>query len=225
MVSRRLALALPLATLMPSGARADAAADVLAGAERLLRRFRDNRDWALVWRQLGGAAGVLIAPRISAGGVIVVEANGAGVVLARHGEVWSDPVGVRLSETSVGLQGGMREFGLALAILSRPALDRLIEGGASYGGSGGFSLGSLGIGSQAGGSVAGLESVAVTVSESGMFAGSGLAQMKLSPAAEMNASLNGGELAPAQVLRREGQHITSRSLRSLLAEATRASAG
>lgn len=223
MVTRRLALSLPLAALLPCGASADTAANVIAGAERLLRRFRDNRDWVLVWQQLGGAAGVLIAPRITAEGVLVVEENGAGVVLARHGEVWSDPVGVRLSETSVGLQGGIQEFALALAILSRPALDRLIEGGASYGGSGGFALGTLGIGSQAGASVAGLESVAVTVSESGVFVGSGVAQMKLSPAAEMNASLNGGELPPEQVLRREGRHSTARSLRSLLAEATRAS--
>lgn len=225
LVSRRLALSLPFAALMPAGARADTAANVLAGAERLLRRFRDNSDWALVWRQLGGAAGVLIAPRITAQGLIVVEENGAGLVLARHGRQWSDPVGVRLSETSVGLQGGIQEFGLVLAVLSRAALDRLIEGGASYGGSGGFALGTLGIGSQAGASVAGLESVAVTVSESGVFAGSGVAEMKLSPAAAMNASLNGGALPPEQVLRREGRHATSRSLRDLLAEATRASAG
>lgn len=223
MLTRRLALALPLVPLLPMGARADTAAAILAGAERLLLRFRDNAEWALVWKQLGSSAGVLIAPRIAAQGLLVVEEHGAGLVLARHGGAWSDPVGVRLSETSVGLQGGVQEFGLLLAILSRPALDRLIDGGATYASSGGFSLGDLGIGSQGSVGAAGVETVAVTVSESGIFAGSGFAQMKLQPAPDLNGALNGGSGSAAEVLRREGRHGGSRAVRALLAEATRAS--
>jgi lipid-binding SYLF domain-containing protein len=216
---------MPLAALAPAGARADVTSSVLAGAERLLLRFRDGDEWTVVWRQLGNAAGALIAPRISAEGLLVVEESGSGIVLARHGSVWSDPVGVRVGETSVGLQGGIQEFGLVLAILTPAALGRLIDGGTSYGGSGGFSLGDLGIGSQASVGAAGVETMAVTVSESGMFAGSGVAQMTLTPAPGMNVGLNGGMAAPAEVLRREGRHAASRRVRELLAEATRAGGG
>jgi lipid-binding SYLF domain-containing protein len=221
MLTRRISLSMPLVALLPAGARADAASTVLAGAEQLLLRFRDGAEWAIVWRQLGNAAGVLIAPRITAEGLLVVEESGAGIVLARHGRAWSDPIGVRVGETSVGLQGGIQEFGLVLAILTSAALDRLIAGGTTYGGSGGFSLGDLGIGSQASVGAAGVETMAVTVSESGVFAGSGVAQMTLTPAPAMNPVLNGAA-APAEVLRREGRHAASRRVRAILAEATRA---
>jgi len=151
-----------------------------------------------------------------------MQENGAGVVLARHGGAWSDPVGVSLSETSIGLQGGVREFGLVLALLIQDALRQMVEGGVSYGCSGGFALGSLGLGSQASIGTSGVNTIAVTVSESGLFAGSGIGDVKLSPVREMNAYLNGGELPPEQVLRREGRHGNSRELRELLAEASRA---
>lgn len=222
MATRRIVLALPLAALLPLPARAQWAGNTVAGAEALLRRFRDNSAWSLVWQQIGKADGVLIAPRIAAEGLLVMQENGAGLVLARHGGAWSDPVGVMLSETSVGLQGGVREFGLVLAVLNQETLRQMVEGGVSYGGSGGFALGSLGLGSQASIGTSGVNTIAVTVSESGLFAGSGIGDMKLSPSREMNAYLNGGEQGPEQVLRREGRHASSRVLRELLAEASRA---
>jgi lipid-binding SYLF domain-containing protein len=222
MHNRRFVLALPLAALLPTAARAQWAGDTVAAAEALLRRFRGNNAWAPVWQQIGRAEGVLIAPRIAAEGFLVMQENGSGLVLARHGGAWSDPVGVSLSETSVGLQGGVREFGLVLAVLNRDALRQMVEGGVSYGGSGGFSLGSLGLGSEASIGTSGVDTIAVTVSESGLFAGSGIGDLKLSPVREMNVYLNGGELSPEALLRREGWHANSRGLRELLAEASRA---
>ena len=111
MPTRRVVLSLPLAALLPTAAQAQWAGNTVAAAEALLCRFRDNSAWAPVWQQIGRADGVLIAPRIAAEGLLVMQENGAGLVLARHGGAWSDPVGVSLSETSVGLQGGCASSG------------------------------------------------------------------------------------------------------------------
>ncbi len=222
---RRLIIGATLICLMSGPVRAQDAASLIRGSEALLRRFRDDPAWAQVWRVLGGAEGVLVAPRISAAGLFVVAESGQGLVLARHGMRWSDPVGVKLSETSVGLEGGVREFGLLLAVLSRATLDRLIAGGVSYGGDGGFALGSLGLGSAAGLGSGGIDTLAVTVSESGAFAGSGVGGMTLAPLRGINDMLHGADVAPETVLRRDGRHGSTETLRGLLAEATRAHFG
>jgi len=220
MLSRRLIATLPLLAVA-GGARAQDASRVVAGAEALLRRFRDNGAWSLFWQTLGRAEGALIAPRVDAEGLFMVQESGVGLVLARHGAAWSDPVGIVLSETSVGLQGGVRTFGLAVAVLNRSALDTMIRGGVSYGGSGGLALGDLGLGTQGTVGTTGVQSVAVTVSEGGAFAGSGIGGMRVSPSQAMNAALN-GDAPPEQVLAREGRHTAGRGVRELLGEATRA---
>lgn len=222
---RRVILGFPIMALAPAAARAQGVEGLIGASEVLLRRFRDDGAWSQVWRVLGGAEGVLVAPRISAAGLFVVDENGQGLVLARHGMRWSDPVGVQLSETSVGLEGGVREFGLLLAVLSRPTLQRLIAGGVSYGGDGGFALGSLGLGTSAGLGTSGIDTLAVTVSESGAFAGSGVGGMKLAPLRSMNEMLHGADVPPETVLGRDGRHGSTERLRALLAEATRAHSG
>jgi len=68
MFARRIVLALPLAAFLPEELHAQSAGSIVGVVEALLRRFRDNPDWSLVWQQIGRAEGVLIAPRIAARG-------------------------------------------------------------------------------------------------------------------------------------------------------------
>ncbi|WP_291298573.1 YSC84-related protein [Elioraea sp.] len=227
MLSRRLMLIVPFSALLPASASADDARSVIAGAEALATRFRGNPQWGGIWNLIGACQAVLLAPRIRGGGLIVAGQSGDGLVLARHGAVWSDPVGVAMSELSVGFQAGAREVGIAVCILSKPALARLVQGGISGGGSGGFSLGSLGVGAQAGGSSGqGIETLAVSVSEGGLYAGSGLGGMKVSASAALNAALHGATQRPEAALDVPGGRVAgAASLREVLAGATRASFG
>lgn len=226
MLHRRVILALPLAALLPASASADAAS-VLTGAAGLLRRFKGNEAWEGVWNLLGASQAVLLAPRIAGGGLLVAGQRGDGVVLARHGSAWSDPVGLTLTSLSVGFQAGVAEVGLALAILSRRALMRLVRGGISGGGSGGFSLGDLGVSGQASGSGEGIETLAISVSAGGIFAGGGFGGMTLSPSEQINKALYGSTTGRLEeVLNRPGGRVAAaRENRELLAEATRRSFG
>jgi lipid-binding SYLF domain-containing protein len=226
MHARRTILALPLAALLPAAASAATAAETVSGSQRLLTRFKGNVQWEGIWNLIGASQAVLVAPSISGGGLIVAGQTGDGLLFSRHGATWSDPVGVTLNQVSVGFQAGVQQYGLALSILSRAALARLVRGGISGGGSGGFSLGDLGVGGQASGSGGGIETLAVTVSESGLFAGSGLGGMKLSPSAALNQSFHGGAARPEATLERAGGQVAAASpVRALLAEATRTSFG
>lgn len=225
MLHRRLVLALPLALLLPVSARADAAT-VLSGSSKLLERFKSLDSWEGVWNLLGASQAVLLAPRITGGGLLVAGQRGDGIVMARHGSAWSDPVGVTLTSLSVGFQAGVSEVGLALAILSRRALTRLIQGGISGGGSGGFSLGDLGVSGQASGSGEGIETLAISVSSAGIFAGGGFGGMTLSRSEDLNRSLHGASTRPDEALGLAGGRVAAAApVRELLAEATRRSFG
>lgn len=226
MYARRLLLAVPLAALLPRAANAATPAETLAGSQRLLTRFKSNAQWDGIWNLIGASQAVVVAPAIAGGGLIVAGQTGDGLLLARHGAMWSDPVGVTLNQVSVGIQAGVQQFGLALCVLSKAALTRLVQGGITGGGSGGFSLGELGVGGQASGSGGGIETLAVTVSESGLFAGSGLGGMKLSPSATLNQSFHGNATRPDAALERSGGQVAAAAaVRALLAEATRTSFG
>jgi lipid-binding SYLF domain-containing protein len=57
-------------------------------------------------KQRRGARGIFIAPSSTSIGFILGSQQGVGVLLARHGQVWSDPVFIRLSNYDVGFLAG-----------------------------------------------------------------------------------------------------------------------
>lgn len=92
-------------TSTPSSANAAVAASLNA-ADAELARFFDDPHWEGFRNLTAGARGVFLAPRATSAGFIVGAEFANGVILARHGSSWSDPVFVRLSNYDVGLLAG-----------------------------------------------------------------------------------------------------------------------
>jgi lipid-binding SYLF domain-containing protein len=63
------------------------------------------------------------------------------MLLARHGDKWSDFVAMRLNNFSIGMQAGFKSSSMVMFILTKKALDELIAGVDQYGGGGGAAWG------------------------------------------------------------------------------------
>lgn len=140
---------------------------------------------------LGGAHGVFIAPHVTSGAAIIGVETGTGFLLRRHGRVWSDPVFYKLSQESVGYQIGAKEEQVLVLIMTDQAMDNFEHGQMEIGGTGGFAIGTYGMGaSGAGGIKGGLELILVSTDE-GAFLGSGFATTKPKLANDLNAQVYG----------------------------------
>ena len=181
-----------------------------------LNQFFKHAQWDGVKNMLGGTKAIILAPNVTSGAFIVGMEGGTGLLLVRHGEAWSDPAFVKLSTKSAGFQFGVKESEMMMLVLTRKAVENIVDGVSRIGGTGGFALGSMGVGTTgAGGISGGMEILSVALSE-GVSLGSGIADLDISPVPELNtkaygASFNmkavlakpGGQLKSAQPLREE----------------------
>ena len=140
-------------------------------------------------------------------------------MLVRHGDAWSDPVFVKLSTTSAGFQFGVKESELMMLVLTRAAVDNIVNGVSRVGGTGGFAIGSMGVGTTgAGGIAGGMEILSVALSE-GAAVGSGIADLEISPSKELNAKAYGSGFDMNAVLAKPGGELKSAvALREALAK-------
>jgi lipid-binding SYLF domain-containing protein len=178
----------------------ESAEGLIKGANDELQGFFEQPEWEGVRNLMGGTQAVLIAPEFHSGSLILGYEEGAAVLLVRHGAVWSDPVFVELSQTSVGVQVGVKESQLLMFVLTRQATDDIVKGVSRVGGSGGFALGSLGVGGAGGGGISGgLQMLTVSTSE-GLSLGTGIANIEVAPLNDLNASIYGDAFDMADVL-------------------------
>jgi lipid-binding SYLF domain-containing protein len=159
---------------------------------------------------LGGVRGVFMAPAITGGAALVGYESGTGFVMRRHGKDWSDPVFFTLSGMSAGWQVGGKEERMVVLLMTDTAVDNFIKGQMEIGGTGGFALGTWGMGAAgAGGIKGGLEELILTTNQ-GAFVGGGWAGIQPRPAKQINdelyrpgadlkqvLSVPGGRYAPA----------------------------
>lgn len=73
---------------------------------------------------LADAAGVFIVPRYTRAALGIGARGGEGVLLARNGNGWSDPLFYNLAGVSIGAQAGVEGGEMALVLRSQRALDR-----------------------------------------------------------------------------------------------------
>ncbi len=170
---------------------------------------------------LGGAKAVILAPDVKSGAFIVGVESGTGVLLVRHGKTWSDPVFVRLTEESAGFQAGIKESKVLMLILTRKAVKDVVDGVSRVGGTGGFALGSLGVGATGAGGISGGVQILTVATSEGLAAGSGIANMDVSPVDNLNTKAYGSGFNINDVLSKPGGQLqTAGSLRDALAKAT-----
>lgn len=94
-----------------------------AGTVRQMRASPDVRRAGVLRRALA----VMVFPNVIRAGFLVGGEGGQGVLLARTGRGWSDPAFYALGSLSVGAQVGMQDASIVLFIMTRRALDSLLN--------------------------------------------------------------------------------------------------
>lgn len=201
---------------------ADTQGALVEGALEELQGYFKDTQWDGVRNILGGAKAVIIAPDVTSGSFIVGVENGTGVLLARHGEVWSDPVFVKLWEESAGLQAGIKQSKVLMLILTRNAIKQVADGVSRVGATGGFALGPLGVSATGAGGIAGGVQILTVATSEGVALGTGLANMNINPVEELNTAAYGSDFKAAEILAKPGGQLDiAISLRDLLAKTTK----
>src|SRR3954447_5527610 len=140
---------------------------------------------------IGGARGIFISPSVTGGAAFVGYETGAGFLMRRHGSDWSDPVFFSLSGTSAGLQAGAKQQKVMVLLMTDAAVDSFVKGEIDLGGTGGFAIGSWGVGVSGTGQInGGLEQLTVTINE-GAYLGGGWTGIQAKPAKEINGAAYG----------------------------------
>ncbi|HET7882190.1 MAG TPA: lipid-binding SYLF domain-containing protein [Acetobacteraceae bacterium] len=206
---------------VPNGAVA-----LTQSAAKTADAFFSKAQWQAIRNLTGGARGILIAPNSTSIGFIVGTQQGVGVLLTRHGEVWSDPVFVRLSNYDIGFLAGIAKSELMMLILTDSAVSQFIDGASKLSAGGGLAVGDWGAGGMGAGGISGGAQVMTVETSSGLFAGSGLGSMRLSLDRDLNAAAYGGAFDVKRTLAGSGGGFTAAvGLRRILAAAVRQSWG
>ncbi len=223
-VSIALIGCLILAVTMPAATRAEenlqTVIEMMKKNAAHMKSFFSHRQAEAIRNIIGAARAVYFAPEVTEGGFLVGLAKGKGMVLRRHGQEWSDPVFLSLSEYSIGTQIGVKESALIMLMMTDEAVDDLVKGLQKMAGTGGFALGGWGVGASGGGGLhGGLEVLTVTTSK-GAFLGGGLADMKMSEMKKLNQAAYGTGYNMNTILSKPGGKFKqANELRSHLKEA------
>ncbi len=193
------------------GASANTASATQAGAARMVELGAEHGESFLAHSQtkairnmLGGVRGVFLAPDLRDEAAILGIERGTGFLLRRHGKEWSDPVFVLFSETSLGYQAGVKESHMLILLMTDEAVNNFVQGKTELGGTGGFAIGTYGLGvSGTGGLKGGLEMIMLSTNE-GAFAGGGWAEAKSSLATQLNDGIYGANADVSQILATPG---------------------
>ena len=205
-----MALAIAVALAACSNSKKETAAEVTAdqsssakivqvGAEKM-QHFLSFAQADAIKNMLGGARAVFIAPYIQGEAALIGMENGTGYLMCRHGQDWSDPVFYKITQYSVGYQGGAKEEHMVMLFMTDKAVSDFTKGKMDLAGSGGFALGTIGAGaSGAGGIQGGLELLIVSTDE-GAYLGSGMGTMTPQPATAINDAIYGPNVNPTAIL-------------------------
>jgi lipid-binding SYLF domain-containing protein len=189
-----------------------------------LKSFLSHPQAEAMRNLVGGVRGLLIVPSSHKGGFVVGYEQGNGLLFARHGDQWSDPVAMQLSNMSVGFQAGFKSSSMLAFIMTRKALDELIAGVGHVGGGGGFAIGQWGLSSTGAGGLADGLGVLIVSTAKGAFLGGGLTDVDISLANDINASLYGADADIKKILAStKGEIRELEEIRRILTDAVHAS--
>lgn len=138
-MKRSIFFALALLALMASTFAASTPAFAEAQHEKhirmateLLQKMGDQNDSEAFADSIASSKGIAIFPALIQAGIGIGGMGGEGVVLVRDGKTsWKGPSFVSLVGGSIGLQFGVQETGLVLAIINQDGL-LVFTGGQSF---------------------------------------------------------------------------------------------
>jgi len=211
------------ATVAPSGAATQTAAArmVELGAAHA-ESFLAHSQAEAIRNMLGGVRGVFLAPDMTAEAAILGIEHGTGFLLRRQGKQWSDPVFLQFSETSIGYQAGVKESHLLVLLMTETAVDNFVKGKMEFGGTGGFAIGTYGLGVSGTGEIKGGLEMIMLATNKGAFGGGGWAEAKPALATKFNDEIYGKGANTSQILSapggRYGPAVKVRQLLSQMVE-------
>jgi len=151
---RRPAAALLFAAALaawPLGpAAANDAQKLIDDAASMVRAMLVDPEWRDFHAAYRRAKAVVLVPDFLKAGFILGGAGGQGVMIARSGPDggWSAPAFCLLGEASFGLQIGVQKSEMILLVMTDGALEKIVSGGAKFGGNAGLAVGLIGAGAQ-----------------------------------------------------------------------------
>jgi len=160
-------------------------------AAQILTSLRSAPDKGIpetLWDQ---AQCVIVIPSMKKAAFIVGGEYGSGVMSCKNGNSWSAPVFMQLAKGSWGLQIGAEEVDLALLVMNRSGLNKLLEDKVSLGADASVAAGPVGrTGNAATDAQLGAEMLAYSHTN-GVFAGIDLSGGVLHPDKEADARAYG----------------------------------
>jgi lipid-binding SYLF domain-containing protein len=219
--------AAPASPIPQSGAATGMTPAVLTrSAANTAETFFSKPQWQAIRNLTGGARGIFIAPNSTSMGFILGAQRGVGVLLARHGQVWSDPVFIRLSDYDIGFLAGAEKSEVMMLVLTDSAIRQFIDGVSKLSAGGSFAVGDWGVGGIGAGGISGGAQVMTVETSSGLFAGSGLGSMKMGLDRDLNRAAYGSAFDVEKTLAGTGGRFPAAAgLRKALSTAVQQSWG
>jgi SH3 domain-containing YSC84-like protein 1 len=138
--------------LNTTGAAADEndAKETVAKAESALKSFMDDENFAQMRKLAKSAKGILIAPNVIKGALVIGASGGTGVFLVRGGNgKWSYPAFYSIGSMSFGFQAGGQASEIILLAMTDRGVKTLLQNSVKLGADAGLAAGPYGVGAQA----------------------------------------------------------------------------
>ena len=171
----------------------------LSQAGTILNELRHAPDKGIPQELWSKAQCVIVIPSMKKAAFVVGGEYGSGVMSCRQANDWSSPVFMQLAKGSWGLQIGAEETDLALLIMNRRGLDKLLEDKVSLGADASVAAGPIGR-SGAAATDAQMSAEMLSYSRSqGVFAGIDLSGGVLHPDTDADARAYGRSITARDV--------------------------
>ncbi len=166
----------------------------------VLDEARHDAEFGNSDRLFQTARGVMVVPQLVKGGFWIGGEGGNGILMARHGNRWSNPAFYTLASASFGLQIGLEVAEVVLFVMSDRALNSWMQDEVKLGGQAGLTVLVVGSNASAAATTHANVDVIAWAKAKGAYAGITLEGSIIKPRNEWNAAYYGRPVTPFQVL-------------------------
>lgn len=201
---RSILVLVPAVAAVASGRAlaANAQQQMVDDAADTIARFAGESAHPDFAKQMQGAVGVLIVPKLIKAGFIIGGEGGGGVLLARDSTAagWSSPAFYSLASASIGLQAGAQSSETVFVIRSRTALERLMADKIKLGADAGLAVVTVGAGVEGSTTTAAGADILAFSHSKGLYGGLSFEGSVVNPDEEANRSYYGKPVTARQIL-------------------------
>ena len=174
----------------------------LEHARLVLREFLEDEQYQRMRVFVQNAYGILIVPDLLRGGFLAGAERGTAVMLVRHPETgeWGQPAFYDVYGGSLGLQFGVRNSDVVLAVMNEGAVKKLVGSGVKLGADASVAAGRVGATIGAATTTHFGEDVYVFARNQGLFGGFAVDGSYMAAKNDWNSAYYGREVRPWDVL-------------------------